>query len=131
MLGAGIAERMAHAASVTEREAVAARSRAAAVRDHIRALMIPGTLLILPTSPSIAPPIKSSSTALETFRAKTLGLTCIAGLGGLPQVSMPVGLVDVCPVGLSFIGSVGADEMLLDLAVSLARYCGDVEAADA
>jgi amidase len=130
VLGPGIAERMAYAASVTEREVGAARSRAAAVRDYLRALMVPGTLLILPTSPSTAPPIKSSSTALETFRGKALGLTCIAGLGGLPQVSVPVGCADGCPVGLSIIASAGADEMLLDLAVSLARYCADVEAAD-
>jgi amidase len=51
-------------------------------------------------------------------------LTCIAGLGGLPQVSMPVGTVDGCPVGLSFVGWPGGDEALLDLAAALARFCG-------
>jgi amidase len=51
-------------------------------------------------------------------------LTCIAGLGGLPQVSIPVGTVTGCPVGLSLIGWPGGDEALLDLAVALARYCG-------
>ena len=49
-------------------------------------------------------------------------LTCIAGLGGLPQVSIPIGTVDGCPVGLSFIAWPGGDEALLDLAVRLARY---------
>jgi amidase len=29
-----------------------------------------------------------------------------------------------CPAGLSLIGWAGSDEVLLDLAVSLARYCG-------
>ena len=51
-------------------------------------------------------------------------LTCIAGVGGLPQVRIPVGNVAGCPVGLSFIGWAGGDEALLDLAVALARYVG-------
>jgi amidase len=50
-------------------------------------------------------------------------LTCIAGLAGLPQITMPVGLASGCPVAFSFIGWPGADEALLDLAVSLSRYC--------
>jgi amidase len=51
-------------------------------------------------------------------------LTCMAGLAGLPQMTLPVGTVTDCPVGLSLIGWPGGDEVLLDLAVSLARYCG-------
>jgi amidase len=51
-------------------------------------------------------------------------LTCIAGLGGLPQVSLPIGTVTGAPVGLSFIGWRGADELLLSLAVKLSRCCG-------
>jgi amidase len=51
-------------------------------------------------------------------------LTCIAGLGGLPQVSIPIGTLAGCPVGLSLIGWAGGDEALLDLAFALARYCG-------
>ena len=51
-------------------------------------------------------------------------LTCIAGLGGLPQISVPAGTVSGCPVGLSFIGWAGGDEALLDLAVAVSKYCG-------
>jgi amidase len=54
-------------------------------------------------------------------------LTCIAGLSGLPQVTLPVGSVGGCPVGLSFIGWAGADETLLALSVALARFCGRAE----
>ena len=53
-------------------------------------------------------------------------LTCLAGLSGLPQVTLPVGSVSGCPVGLSFITWHGGDEALLDLAVQLARYVGGV-----
>jgi amidase len=51
-------------------------------------------------------------------------LTCIAGMAGLPQVTIPVGTVAGCPVGLSFIGWPGADEALLELAVAVSRYVG-------
>jgi amidase len=45
-------------------------------------------------------------------------------MSGLPQVTLPVGSVAGCPVGLSFIAWHGGDETLLDLAVKLARYVG-------
>jgi amidase len=51
-------------------------------------------------------------------------LTCIAGLAGVPQISIPIGTISGCPAGLSFIGSPGADEVLLDLACRLAHLCG-------
>jgi len=51
-------------------------------------------------------------------------LTCIAGLSGLPQVSLPIGSVAGCPVGLSFVGWAGGDEALLELCGRLSRYCG-------
>jgi amidase len=51
-------------------------------------------------------------------------LTCIAGLSGLPQVSIPVGTVSGCPIGLSFVGWAGGDEALLDLAFALSNSCG-------
>jgi amidase len=51
-------------------------------------------------------------------------LTCIAGIGGLPQVTVPVGTLAGAPAGLSFIGWAGSDEVLLELALSLARLAG-------
>jgi amidase len=53
-----------------------------------------------------------------------MALTCIAGVSGLPQVTLPAGTVEGCPVGLSFIGWAGGDEALLDLAVTLGPCCG-------
>jgi len=51
-------------------------------------------------------------------------LSCISGLSGLPQVTIPIGTVAGCPAGLSFIAWAGGDEALLDLAFKLSRYCG-------
>ena len=122
--GPGIRERMAFAASVTADQSTAARKVAAAGREHLRALIPPGTIVALPTSPSIAPRVELNADELESFRVRVMRLTCLAGLAGLPQMNLPVGMVYGCPAGLSFIAWGGGDEVLLDLAVSLARYCG-------
>ena len=123
-LGPGIKERMAYAAGVTQAEADAAYALKAAVRDHVRGRVAPGTVVALPTAPCIAPLVASPFDELESFRVRTMRLTCVAGMSGLPQVSIPAGTVAGCPVGLSLIGWAGGDEALIDLAVALARHCG-------
>jgi len=122
--GPGVAERMQAASRITQAETDAARKVHAAARDHIRSQITPGTFLALPSAPCIAPKIDSSADQLDSYRTRVMRLTCIAGLGGLPQVSIPIGTVSGCPIGLSFIAWPGGDEALLDLAVALARFCG-------
>jgi amidase len=123
-LGPGIEERMAFAATVTAADAEAARRIHDDARTQIHVLLPPGTVMALPTAPCVAPRIDEPADALESFRVRVMRLTCIAGLSGLPQMSIPAGTVTGCPVGLSFIGWSGGDEALLDLAVTLARCCG-------
>ena len=123
-LGPGIAERIAYASTVTADAAAAAREVLATARAEIRSRVAPGTLLCLPTAPSIAPRRDSPLEALDTFRSRVMTLTVTAGLAGLPQVTLPAGTVDGCPCGISFIAAAGADERLLDLAVALGPYCG-------
>jgi amidase len=125
-LGPGIRERMAFAATVSERAADMARQEQKRARERICTLVQPGTVLALPTAPCIAPRIDTGAEALESFRVRVMRLTCIAGLSGLPQVTLPVGSISGCPVGLSFIAWHGGDEALLDLAVQLARHVGGV-----
>jgi amidase len=123
-IGPGIKERMEFAATVTAAQADASRKVVAAARDHLRALVPPGTIMALPTAPCIAPPLDLSGEELESFRVRVMRLTCMAGLAGLPQINLPVGTVAGCPAGLSFIACPGGDEALLDLACSVAKYCG-------
>jgi len=123
-LGPGIKERMDFAASVTDEQANRSRETVAAARTQIRATLPPGTIMALPTAPSIAPPLTATGEALELFRVRTMRLTCIAGLGGLPQINIPVGTVSGCPAGISLIGWPGGDEVLLDLACRLAHLSG-------
>jgi amidase len=123
-LGPGIRERMQFASGVSQRDADVARGDLERARQHIRQLTPPGTILALPTTPCSAPPLDAPPTLLAMFRTRVMRLTCIAGLGGLPQVTLPIGTVSGAPAGLSFIGWPRGDEDLLQLAVRLARYLG-------
>lgn len=123
-LGPGIAERMAAAAQIDEDELRGARAAATRANEYLQGLLAPGTIVVLPTAPSIAPTIESRGASSAQFRVRCLRLTCIAGLGGLPQISIPAGLIDGCPLGVSLIGWRNGDERLLDLAVALAAHCG-------
>ena len=122
-LGPGIKERFEMVAAITPEETAAAQQVREAVRARLHALVPPGTILCLPTSPVIAPIIDTPPEGLEFFRTNALALTCISGHSGLPQVNLPASLVHGCPVGLSFIGWAGGDEALLDLAVKMAPFC--------
>ena len=123
-IGPGIRERIEYAASVSAADAAAARQVQSEARDHILRTAVPGTVLVLPTAPCIAPRIDHTPEELEHFRVRVMRLTCTAGMAGLPQMSVPIGTVDGCPAGLSFIGWTGGDEALLDLACVLSRHCG-------
>jgi len=121
-LGPGIKERFEIASRITFEEAEAARAVRATVTAHLRAVLQPGTALVLPTTPTLPPErdIPDGASFAE-FRSLTLQSTCLAGHAGLPQVSIPAGQSSGLPAGLSFIGWPGGDEALLDLAVRLSR----------
>lgn len=122
--GPGVRERMQFAATVTADDAAKVQPVRERGRERLRSFAAPGTILILPTAPSVAPAADASAEATENFRQRTMRLTSISGFSGLPQVTIPIGTVTGCPAGLSFIGWAGGDEALLDLAVRLSRYCG-------
>ena len=108
------------AASISPVEVDAARALRAKIAEQLDALIAPGTLVVLPTTPTL-PPERGvpDGASFAEFRAETLGYTCLAGHGGLPQISVPASKAAGCPIGLSFIGWRGGDEALLDLAVRL------------
>jgi amidase len=123
--GPGIKERIAFASTVTDSQAQEAREVVDEAAAAIRKLVPVGTLIALPSAPSIAPKADNPDEAeMEAFRISVMRLTCVAGLGGLPQVSIPAGTVSGCPAGLSLIGWAGGDEALLNLSVQLATHCG-------
>ena len=115
-----IVERFEAAAKITADEAEAARNVRNEVAHRMRGIALPGTVIVMPTTPEFPPErdIPDGASTVE-FRSQTLGSTCLAGHAGLPELSIPATEAAGCPVGLSFIGWPGGDESLLDLAVRL------------
>jgi len=122
-LGPGIAERFAHAATVTEEQKRAAEAFREEARPRIEALFGEDGVLVLPTTPFFSPRLDESAEALDAKRYQMFRLFLLASYFGLPQVSLP--LASSPPLGLSLIGRRGTDRALLALARRLApRVCG-------
>ncbi len=115
--GPGIRERIEWASRVTQGEVEAARARRDGIVDRINELFGEGDVLCLPTSPRVAPRVDAPADELENrVRSQAMSLLCIAGLAGLPQVSLPLATLDGLPLGLSLVGPRGYDSRLLELA---------------
>ncbi|CAB4886579.1 unannotated protein [freshwater metagenome] len=118
--GPGIAQRFASAAGITPDEQAAAEATARDAVDTLDALLGPGRVIALPAAADVAPPINASRELKDRLRPATLRLTCAAGLGGLPSISLPAGRsTGGLPIGVSLIGARNSDEHLLRLAARL------------
>jgi amidase len=117
--GPGIRERFEAAEAIGAAEIEAAHRMRSAIAARLSAMLPRGTLLLLPTSPGVAPLREASASDLEAFRSRALALLCPAGHAGLPQISLPLADVGGLPVGLSAIAAPGADADLLALAEAL------------
>lgn len=119
-----VAGALVHAMALTDDDVVAPRRWRSDVRERLDQMLAGDRVLCLPTAPIL--PILRTSPLREMREAvdRIIHLTCIAGLAGLPQISLPLGTSAGIPVGLSLIGARGSDHMLLDLARTLARLTG-------
>ena len=118
-LGPDVGGRFTTAATVTAAEAEQARAVIADARTWLRGLL-DGAVLVLPSSAGGAPARTASPEDVETERAGTLRLTCLAGLAGAPAVSLPLlRTADGRPAGLCLLGAPGTDLALLDLAATI------------
>ncbi len=118
-LGPGIRERIAFAAEIDADQVALAGQVRARVKARHGALLAGDTVICLPTSPGAAPRLATPTDQLEAFRYRAFSLLCIAGLCGLPQVSLPLGRLADGPIGLSLIAPPGRDTDLLALAEEL------------
>ncbi len=86
------------------------------VRARVDEVLGDDGVMVLPTVPSVAPLLVADGTALETFRAGALALTCASGLSGCPQISVPMASLDGASLGLSLLAPRGRDRALIALA---------------
>jgi amidase len=118
--GKGVGDRLKAASAIPREAALAARARADAISRELAERFGEDDLICLPTTPTIAPFRKTPSDEVEVdYRRRTMELMCAAGLGGLPQLSIPVGVVDGAPVGLSIMARRGRDRALLRFAAEV------------
>src|SRR5438270_62715 len=90
-------------------------------RGRMRHVLIPGTILCLPTTPFPAPKRGEPLSVASAQRDRILCLCAHGGLTGVPQVSIPGAEVDGLPVGLSIIGSPGSDATLVAVAAAFTK----------
>ena len=81
-----------------------------------RVLVLPSALLGGAAGPRRRP---------RRCRNATMRLTCLAGLAGLPAVSLPVRTAAGLPAGVCLVAAPGRDRDLLDMA--RARYTGNLK----
>ena len=80
----------------------------------LRDFLQPNDLLCFPTTPKIAPLKNSLKDRYEDdYYSKVASVCSIAGICGLPQISLPLGDVESVPTGLSLVGAFRQDAFLL------------------
>lgn len=114
--GPGVRERIAAAEALAPVEIAAARAERARLAEALTERLPSGVIAVFPTTPTPAPKRDAPPAALDDLRARSLAMLCPAGIGGLPQLSLPAGAVGGAPIGLSLMAARGADERLLGLA---------------
>ena len=113
-VGDGIAERFQWTRTIDAAEVEQMKPKREEVAQRMAGLLGDDAVLCLPTAPGIAPKLATPFGDLEAFRARAFALLCVAGLARLPQISLPLGTIQNCPLGLSLIAPRGTDSGLLD-----------------
>ncbi len=120
VLGPGVAQRFEWSSHVTADQYASAQ----ALRTQLKARVLQGLgtdgVWVLPTMPDCAPLISQTDADLEAYRGASLKLLCIAGLTGLPQISLPLARHQGVPLGISLLGPENSDALLVGLARQLA-----------
>lgn len=117
--GPGVKERFESCRALAESAEGVDEDRALreSVRERLaRVLDPPGSALCVPSTPDVAPTLESSAAERLRVRTTTMTVTCIAGLAGLPEVSLPLARAGGLPLGVGFVAAHQRDELLLALA---------------
>ncbi|MFB8007206.1 amidase family protein [Nocardia sp. NPDC056000] len=118
-----VAQRFAYAATITPAAADRSRRLLEAAASHLRSALT-GRILLLPSTATF-PPLRTANPAeLEAGRTRTLHLTCLASLAGMPAVTFPLAGTDGLPMGLCLIGAPGTDQALIRAAHAAADRLG-------
>ena len=119
-----VSERYAMAKAVTDAEVAAAVPGRLSVAERMQEVLHDGAVVCLPTTIGPAPLRGQRVSERHTLRLRNSQLTSVAGLSGLPQISLPLAEVEGAPVGISLMGPRGADMELVSLAQEFTASLG-------
>ena len=119
--GADIASRFEDCHTIRMDEVIHYRQFREDARARLDALIPRDTALLIPTTPSLPLMKNSTGTQIGEFYSRALPLNSIAGHAGLPQVCLPMGNYDSCPLSLSLLGRRGDDHRLLQTAITIEK----------
>lgn len=120
MMGQAIADRFRFASTVSADASEQAWRLIDAVKLHVRKRVDGHGVVVLPSSASTAPKLDANASSVDDVRMRTMRITCVAGLSGLPQISIPMHTEAGKPYGVSLLGPAGSDLSLLRLATKVA-----------
>lgn len=120
-LARGIDSRADSAEALTEAQKADFRSRRAAFRSQLRAILGTQGVLLAPAVHDAPFRLDAPVEIFDSFRHDAMRLLCVAGMAGLPQVVFPAGRIGGAPCGVSLIGPHGSDLSLIALACKLAQ----------
>jgi aspartyl-tRNA(Asn)/glutamyl-tRNA(Gln) amidotransferase subunit A len=105
---------------VTAQEYLEARQTRREVRNELDMLLHDYDVMLLPTSPIVAPLRGQTDVQVEggmmSVREAVLGQTLPFSMCGLPAISVPMGLLKGMPIGLQIVGARGKDTQVLAFA---------------
>ena len=124
-----IAQRFADAAAITPADVARCVPIRTAIKNSFGKLVPRDAAIVMPVTPCPALLDSASADVIGAFYHRALTLTSVAGHCGAPQVTLPLGQWQGCPVGLSILGPRGSDRALLELATKMSTHATEMKPA--
>lgn len=119
-LGPGVASRFAAAAAIDPASADQLVAERAQLRKILATALGEDELLLQPAASGVAPLRSLAGVAKDDLRLRTLTLTALAGVAGVPVVALPLAEVGGLPLGVALVALDGEDELLVSCASRVA-----------
>ena len=118
-MGPGIKERFIAASNLNLEEIKGALNARDKIKKCLTSALSKKQILIIPTASNLPPLLSSTSIEFDRFRTESFRILCIAGLGGTPQINLPLIKIDNIPFGISIVGPTHTDMALLQIACAI------------
>lgn len=121
LFGPGVRDRFAFATDARREDYTHIFEKRKQLQAEVQRRLGKDTVMVIPTVPGPAPKIQAGEDEIQAVRKRTMQLTCIAGIGGLPQVTIPVERPGEAPISISIIAGRHDDRRLLSFVQHVVR----------